>query len=540
MVLNKYRIRCITENIYVYTWGEIKPTACPNNNNDTIDNDLTSIINTISELNTGSITGTGKASVSGFNSTIFGDGRTVNYTPIIQNYAPYGTINNQLYTMIQATGGTITSHTNGIEIELKTANSIGSYAVLRSKKILKNRPGLTNIYRGSVKFDTPVALSLQFTGLGNAGGDLYFAYTGTVFGVRHSTDGRAEIRKLTINNISTSNQDLTITLDGVAYIISITDSSSKVFTTYQISIYVFPGWLVESIDDSIYFISRSVGPRNGSYSCTSTGDMTCNFEQLATGTVLNTTIIPQGSWNGTSDMIINLDPLKNNLYEIEYTCFGASSINFKVVNPASGEFEIVHTLTFANTSSSPSLTQPNLFIQEGVASLGATTPLIVTSSSSFAATMGPIQNQISMFSIHVEKSIISNTETVLISIKNRVQLNKYVNHGEIKLKKITIAVNGSKSVKVNIYKNPTTLSAGTITDFINYQYIDENNALGLYNTDSNTFTGGILIDTFYIGKESSIIITDNIILNQFDTVFITAFSTTTNVVDVSVSLVDDF
>ncbi len=42
--LLKYRIYCITESAYVYTWKETTPTVCPNNNSHTIDS------NTISQL----------------------------------------------------------------------------------------------------------------------------------------------------------------------------------------------------------------------------------------------------------------------------------------------------------------------------------------------------------------------------------------------------------------------------------------------------------------------------------------------------------
>lgn len=56
--LNRYRIWCSTENIYTYIWNDSIPTVCPNNNGHTIDSNLISIIDTLSD-NQVTITGTG-------------------------------------------------------------------------------------------------------------------------------------------------------------------------------------------------------------------------------------------------------------------------------------------------------------------------------------------------------------------------------------------------------------------------------------------------------------------------------------------------
>lgn len=46
--VNQYRVWCVTENQYVYTWDTQEPTVCPNNNADTIDSSLTIITDTVS------------------------------------------------------------------------------------------------------------------------------------------------------------------------------------------------------------------------------------------------------------------------------------------------------------------------------------------------------------------------------------------------------------------------------------------------------------------------------------------------------------
>lgn len=47
--INKYRIWCVTEETYVYTWAESEPTVCPNNNTHVIDESKTAITETVSQ-----------------------------------------------------------------------------------------------------------------------------------------------------------------------------------------------------------------------------------------------------------------------------------------------------------------------------------------------------------------------------------------------------------------------------------------------------------------------------------------------------------
>jgi len=44
----KYRIWCVTENAYVYSWGTVEPTTCPNNPAHTIDTNSITIVETVS------------------------------------------------------------------------------------------------------------------------------------------------------------------------------------------------------------------------------------------------------------------------------------------------------------------------------------------------------------------------------------------------------------------------------------------------------------------------------------------------------------
>jgi hypothetical protein len=46
--VNKYRCYCNTESDYVFVWGTVEPSTCPNNNTHTINTALTTIVETVS------------------------------------------------------------------------------------------------------------------------------------------------------------------------------------------------------------------------------------------------------------------------------------------------------------------------------------------------------------------------------------------------------------------------------------------------------------------------------------------------------------
>jgi len=286
-----------------------------------------------------------------------------------------------------------------------------------------------------------------------------------------------------------------------------------------------------------------VGSRSGSYSFSS-ATAVGTFSLIKAGASLSTTNVPKSSWNGHSDMISTIDISKNNMYEIAYSWYGAGNIVFKIYNPSTSRYETVHTMTFANTSTSPSLTAPNMYIQRGVASLGSTTALSLTSMGSFGALLGYVElTKGPGGALTHEKSISANTPTVILVVRNRAQINGYANQSEIILQDLSLATDGTKSVNVKIYKNPTTLSANTTADYTNYNYLNEANSLILYDTTTDTFSGGDNIFSFSVAKSTSQVynLSDRgFYLSRDDVMIVVAESSATTVVDLSITFFEDY
>ena len=476
-----------------------------------------------------------------------GNSIVVPITPVIQNYFLYGIpYHTQLSLQFTATGGTITTSSAKNSININNTTSVGSYAVQRSRRVLKHYPGSSNVATHNAKFDgNAVANSLQFVGIGNSETDIYFCYNGADFGVRYSTGGILHIVSLLVTTASTGATDATVTLNSVAFVVPLTNAGGDLsFTAHEIGDGgSYTGWDVTHIGSTIFFIASDVGARSGTYSF-SHATAAATFSTGQTGSALTTTNIPMASWNGASPLVTTLDPTKENIYQIVYSWFGSADILFRILNSTSREYELVHTIPFANIATSIELSQPNMYLQKGVASLGSTTALTLSSSGSFGGTYGTILlNESPSASVDNSRSISSNTETNILVIQCAKLINNTVSQSEIFLQILTIASDGNRPVRIKLVLNPTTVGADTTADYDSYAYVNQTESLTLYDTTSLTYTGGDVIREYIVGKDGNLIVSlidQNLYLARGDIFVFSAFSTAINVVDISATIRENY
>ncbi len=540
----KWRVYCNTDSKWVegYLTEGISPNVCFENNTHNINVNSYQILETITETQKKDVKGRLLTNTGTY--TQFGDQRISMLNPLFHNYALYNIINPQLYTCLTDTGGTITGNSNGTEIDLNISSSIGSYAVLRSKKVIKYRPGYNVVSRWNVVFTTPVTNMLQFGGMGNNGSDIYFCYSGTDFGVRYSTGGSVDKRKLTITTSETSSVNATVVLNGVSFTVPLTNAGGNTaFTAFEIAKYSYTGWNTEAVDNTVIFIAKNVGLKSNSFSYSSAGNSVATFIQLKVGSSLTTVFVNRADWNGDSDMITALDPLKRNMYSINYSWYGSGNMIFEVFNPDNQKYETVHTIQFANSQLEPSLTQPNMYLQQGIASLGSTTASGIRVAGGFAAVEGNYKIEVPIYGIHNSRSIAANTETVILLIKGRQQINNFINNSEPLIRNLSISTEGAKPVVIKIIKNPTSLSSNTTSDYVKWNYIKETESITIYDTNCLTRTGGIVLSTHYMSNSGGqyIDLTNReIVINQYDIIAITAQSVNISDIHVAVTIVEDY
>jgi hypothetical protein len=464
------------------------------------------------------------------------------YTPIVQDGFSYDIIHDQLYEQYKVGVGADITVTNGVA-SILIGTGLYEYALLRSKEIIKYRTGYPIVVRFSAKFDTPVASSLQMSGVGTSTNDIYIGYNGLDLVARVSTDGAHDIRILTITTGSAGNETFTLTLNDTVYNGTITNETIE-FNNHEIQIAnTYTGFSVQAIEDTIVFVSNNVGSVTGTFSFSSTGSAVGVFTQKAVGVAMTTTTFTSNTWNGDPSAIRRLNPQSWNMYEIEYGWFGVSNIVFRLFNEYTNVYDILHEIRFTNAPNAHvGLSNPSMYIQRFVASLGSTTALTLQTASVFAGMIGTVDGLVlPRYSIEHNKDIIANTETVLLLIAHSNVMGTYIANDEIDIKHLSLASEGTKSVHVKLYKNVTTLSADIITDYQNYKYTDPC-SITLYDTTTNTSTGGVLVDTYILTGTSTINNTykrKELFLEYKECIVITAYSEANSHVDVAITVNED-
>jgi hypothetical protein len=434
----------------------------------------------------------------------FGEILTAQLSPYVNVSASKGLLERTIETYTSGTGSFagIHDHAPGREFEVESGTSVGGYGVLRSKKVLDYHGGIGSLARFTAKFSTPVANSILRAGFNNIGNELAFGYSGTTFGILKKTGGRPEIRTLTITQRATSSQTATVTLNGVAYNISVTNSSIEQ-NAYEIAQGSFTGWNAYNIGSTVLFQSTGTGAKSNTYSLTSTGNLAGTFAQTAAGLTEIEEFISQSNWNittlTTSDDPFILNPQKGNVYQIQLQYLGYGAIRFYVENPNNGNFILVHRINYANANTSPSLDIPHFKLGIIAASMGSTTNVSVSCASMSAFNENQTDFPGKTHSYISSTSGIGTSLTNLLAFKKITVTGAVLNISDVKLLGLTLSSEATNPVIFELRLNPS------ITGVLKWFSTDEDTTL-ITATDSGTVTNGEILYTIALSKSSNITI----------------------------------
>lgn len=183
------------------------------------------------------------------------------------------------------------------------AVAVGDYAVFRTKKIARYRPGFGGMLRFTATFNTPNNFLWQFAGLATGGNALEFGYFsdytdgGVVkFGLNRSSGGRVPIRTLEITNAPDAGGTITLVLpdfpvspglggtagsgNDVTYTVELVGGETTQEVAYKIATTADDGsggtwadhkWDVQEVDSHVVFRGVGVGARaSATYTFTDT------------------------------------------------------------------------------------------------------------------------------------------------------------------------------------------------------------------------------------------------------------------------------
>ena len=426
-----------------------------------------------------SVTGTVKTTPNGPSGTsAFGEPLGLTITPVIQLDGIYGATSEVIQTYTSGTDSYAASNLQMFAVSSGTTQ--GGYGVLRSKRFLRYRAGQGALCRFTAMFANGVVGSSQRAGLSSQEQAIQFGYNGTRFGIMRATGAKAHITVLTINTAPTGSQTVTITLDGTAYTVSVgAGTTTATAATIAARVGGYNGWLLDQVDNTIVFMSSTNGPRNGTYSMSSSGTGTLTtgtFVIKQSGVAQTENWTYQNMWNvdalgantsvNPSGMILR--PHNLNVYQINYRWLGAGEIRYAVEDEVTGNMIFVHREHYVNQHTKPHIANPSFKIGYAAFNTTSTTSVTTKGASFMGAIEGEIkQNELNRSSGVSKTTLASGTLHHLMTVRNpyvtngksgALNGNYIVNAKEVILKDISIGTQGNDPGTVYIFFEATSFS----------------------------------------------------------------------------------
>jgi hypothetical protein len=429
----------------------------------------------------------------------------------------YGVNSGQVATTTSLSG---TAGASNSSFYVTTGTTSTAQGVILGRKRLRYRPGQGVIGRFTAIFTSPVTYSYQVIGFGHAEDGVYFAYreaTGTgysgvapAFGILYINRAYREVRTLTVTTGSSTTENVTVTLNGVANTIAVTNSANIQRTVYELASGTYTGWDAYASGATVVFVRKAAGTASaGAYTLTASTAVG-TFAQTRAGAAGTETFIPQSTWNGdkldgTGASGVTLDPTKGNVYQIGIQYLGYGSIVFQVeVCPPDGnnsDFVTVHTMKLPNTLTATSFGNPSFPFTMAAYSAGSTTDLTVKCGSFAGFIEGTKTLHGNRFTYFNQLTTVGATNLqALFTIANTRYYGGMTNQAVINLLSVSGALKHTSPCIFYLIKN------GTLAGNPNFQSLASNSA-SLWDTAATTVTyatGDQLLWTGHLGDTGEI------------------------------------
>ncbi len=381
-------------------------------------------------------------------------------TILFQGDGVYGLNAGQLRSFTSGSGST-SNNTSLLTVNTGTTN--GSRAEIESIPILRYRPGQGIVLLATVIFSPGVANSFQGIGLSNEENSLMVGYQNDQFGILYTKNGVREIQTLTITTASTTNENVTVTLGGVAFSVAVTNSASTIKTAYEISRGTYAGWDAEQVGSTVRFVAKTSGNKTGAFTLSGTTAVGA-FVETKTGVSETSNFVAQQNFNGdkldgTGAYGTIINPQRLNVFQLSLQYLGAGiiEVSYEVVS-STGQKDMVRVHTFDNPNqlTTPNFSNPAFNFEILTYSTGSTTNLSVSSASYQGSIEGDIFLQGNRMSYRrTITTVTAAAFQVLFSVRNNQVFNGRKSQAVINLLSIGASVKHTQPVEVLILKNPT-------------------------------------------------------------------------------------
>jgi hypothetical protein len=186
------------------------------------------------------------------------------------------------------------------------------------------------------------------------------------------------------------------------------------------------------------------------------------------------TWIPQASWNGDDKFLGSgpngeiLDPTKGSPMQIQMQWLGFGAVRWFIEDSTTGDFVLVHTLKFANTSAVPSIQQPSLPVRFEVVNIGNTSNLTayIASMGGYAEGVREIPGEDVRFSFSNAVTGVPTTGARVFTVRNKATNifgGTKVNAINVHIDHLAIRAAATGDMFIQLVLNPT-LTGASFTD----------------------------------------------------------------------------
>lgn len=429
----------------------------------------------------------------------FGEVSVVKPFPVVQLQFPYN-INTDLLNVYQNTSGAV-SHASRM-CNITSGASANSFGRITSKKIIKYNPGQGIMTRFACRFGTGTANNIQIAGIGTESDGFFFGYNGTSFGVLHRYNGKPEIRTLQITTASTTAENITVTLDGVA-IATIAVTNSGVITTTANEIAagdyssVGNGWTANAKGDTVEFISWDAAAHSGTFSITAS-TAAGTFTQRVVGVAPTEDWIAQANWNG-DDIFdgngitgVNINPTLINVFQIKFQYLGGGLISFYIEDPDDGELHLVHAIEYANSNTTPSLGDASMPLYAESNNSSNTSAVAMNLSSMAGFIEGEPERIGVRYGTRSTKTDVTTSLRPLLTVRQGTYINSLAVRTFSTLLRLAVSAEHTKPINIVLIQNGSLTGAS-------FARISSNSSIEI-DTSSSAISSGTEIDSVPIGK----------------------------------------
>lgn len=424
--------------------------------------------------------------------TAFGELQVAQMNPVIQITAQYGLRSEVESAVI---GGTVTAEDS--KFIASTGTGASNIASVASTRLATYRAGQGLAARFTSIFTTGVADSSQIAGLVTSESLIGFGYNGADFGILLARGGELEQWELQVTGgAGGGGENATITIDGNAYIVPLSSGSPEL-NAYEISVSLnsqVPGYGFSSVSDTVVVLAQLPDLGAGAFTFSS-ATATATFTNIQNGLIPPETWVNKADWNVNPN--IDIDPTLGNVYQVQMQYLGFGGIQFYIENPETSEFELVHVIKYANSSTVPSVSNPIFRMGWGVRNSGNTTDVVIQGASGAIFIEGDIVVDSPSVGFSATQTSIGTTRTSIASLQNRRTYFGTANRAEIIGRSLVLSTDTSKIAKFELILNPTVASG----EFLEFTSLGDSN-LGETSDSAVEITGGQVIAAYDVKAAS--------------------------------------